>query len=475
MYPNTVLRIPGDVSVVVPDSLDLITCYVLREQQDWFEDEIRFVRELLRPGQTAVDIGANYGLFTLSIAKAVGPAGRVWAFEPASTTARTLAESLEINGFQQVVLDCRAVSDHAGTEQLTINGHSECNALVRGADATGNTESVSLVTLDEAMREHRWTAVDFVKIDAEGEEAAIIRGGREFLKAQSPLIQYEIKAGQYHNLELVRSFSAIGYESYRLVPGLGALVPFNVDEIADAYLLNLYCCKPDRAAMLAAAGRLVLAHDTQGASHALRVDHLLHGGAAMSSYGWRKTLTRFPYGRALSETWQKTASLGRSGEVEKALALHAISHDEQHPIAQRCIALATGLKLMLRAVDTQTNYLRRSSLARIAQEFGARQVAVKALDELIDGAMTQHRLDISEPFLTSSIRHDQVDPKNAIADWVVCSSLEELERNSSYSSFYAPHESAQRLTMIRDLGYGSPEMSRRLELIEKRFASTLGN
>ncbi len=54
------------VRVVVPDSFGLITPYVLFEQQDWFEDEISFVRRVLQPGEQAIDIGANYGVYTLS-------------------------------------------------------------------------------------------------------------------------------------------------------------------------------------------------------------------------------------------------------------------------------------------------------------------------------------------------------------------------------------------------------------------------
>lgn len=94
MLSTTTLELFDGVRIVVPDSLDRITPYVVLEQQDWFEDEIKFVRRLLKPGQKAIDIGANYGVYTLSMAKAVGPTGRVWAFEPASRTARLLAEGI---------------------------------------------------------------------------------------------------------------------------------------------------------------------------------------------------------------------------------------------------------------------------------------------------------------------------------------------------------------------------------------------
>ncbi len=56
------LNITGGIEICLPDSLQLMTPYVLLEQEDWFEDEIRFVRSLVRPGMQAVDIGANYGV-----------------------------------------------------------------------------------------------------------------------------------------------------------------------------------------------------------------------------------------------------------------------------------------------------------------------------------------------------------------------------------------------------------------------------
>jgi predicted methyltransferase len=111
MTSTTTLTMIDGVRVVVPDSLNLITPYVLREQLDWFEDEIKFLRRLLQPGQQVIEIGANYGVYTLSMAKSVGPAGRVWAFEPASGTAALLAEGIASNDFRQVTLEQSALSN----------------------------------------------------------------------------------------------------------------------------------------------------------------------------------------------------------------------------------------------------------------------------------------------------------------------------------------------------------------------------
>lgn len=65
-------EIDGNVRVCVPADISLLTPYVLLEQDDWFEAEIHFVRRFLEQGMHVVDIGANYGVYTLSAARGVG-------------------------------------------------------------------------------------------------------------------------------------------------------------------------------------------------------------------------------------------------------------------------------------------------------------------------------------------------------------------------------------------------------------------
>src|SRR5947208_12661461 len=56
----------------------------------WSEPELDLIPFAVRPGETAVDVGANYGLYSFHLSKAVGPAGRVYAFEPVPFTYETL-------------------------------------------------------------------------------------------------------------------------------------------------------------------------------------------------------------------------------------------------------------------------------------------------------------------------------------------------------------------------------------------------
>jgi FkbM family methyltransferase len=459
------------VRIVVPDSLDLITCYVLREQQDWFEDEIKFLRRLLRPGQQIIDIGANLGVYTLSMAKAVGPTGRVWAFEPASSTAAMLAQSIAANEFGHVVLEQCALSSASGTLRLTLNDNAELNALVRDPAASGASEEVNVSTLDEGLERHGWRDIAFVKIDAEGEERNILNGGKRFLAEQSPLIEYEIKDENDMHLDLVDHFDALGYRSYRLIPGLGFLVPFDRNVRPDPFQLNLFACKQDRANALAELGFLV------------------HGPAAMTStakpgvwsamwsrftsrlsYDWDSSLARLPYGKQLMGLWKHTMSApDASGEVAEALHQYAMSRDTALPGGQRFAALSKSVELLTSLTAHNSKGLRLSSLARAATDLGERTLAVNALHRLYTEVVERKEVDLSEPFLAPSPRFDTLVPGNSIGDWVMAAALEEMERLSAYSSFYTRQKTLQRLDMIRGLGFASAEMQRRAALIRQRF------
>ena len=462
----TLILIDG-VRIVVPDSLDLITPYVLCEQQDWFEDEIKFLRHLLQPGQKIIDIGANYGVYTLSMAKTVGPTGRVWSFEPTSSTASLLAEGIAANGFAQITLERSALSSASGTAQLSLNQNSELNALIHDQISTSASETVTLVTLDGCMETYDWRDIEFMKIDAEGEEANILKGGIRFFSELSPLIQYEVKSGENINMELVQAFASLGYDSYRLVPGLNLLVPFDGKSEADGYLLNLFCCKPDRTARLAEQGFLL---DSAGLSIGReRIKVFLEQFNASNAYNWRHTLSKLPYGALLTKPWGKTMSAGCCKDVDEALSLYAISRDSSLSTAERFCALETSFNRFKILCERRPPHMRLASLARVARDYGARSLAVNSLKQLTNDIYQQNQMDLSEPFLAPGERFDSVLPGESFDNWILSSVLEEFERIGSFSSFYTDDSARQRLEIIRDLGFGSAEMQRRLSLLQQRF------
>jgi FkbM family methyltransferase len=483
MVTTATLTIIDGVQVVVPDSLDLITPYVLREQLDWFEDEIKFVRNLLEPGQRVIDIGANYGVYALSMAQRVGAKGYVWAFEPASSTAKLLAKGIAINGFKQISLEQSALSNTEGYAQLSLNQNSELNALSHGILTTNSSETVPLVTLDGSMETYNWRDIAFVKIDAEGEETRILEGGKRFFAELSPLVQYEVKAGVDLHLELVQRFHRLGYKSYRLVAGMNILVPFDERSQPDGYLLNLFCCKPDRAAQLSAKGFLLdysdlsIGEDLINDSLQVPQTNKIHNWLPFlkkdnNIYDWRSFLTKFPYGKHLAKLWGCLPASEHSRENAEALKFYAMSRDISLPTSVRFKALEASFNRLRVLCEKNPIYLRLSSLARVAREFGARSVSVTALGQQAELILNSSELELNEPFLPSCERFDHINPGEKFRNWVLAATLEEFERIGSFSSFYTGKSAQGRLEAICELGFGCEEMERRLSLLKRRFDFT---
>jgi FkbM family methyltransferase len=462
MLNTTVITLVDGVQIVVPDSLELITPYVLQEQQDFFEDELPFLRRILAPGERAIDIGANYGVYALSMAKILGPSGHVWAFEPASETAHLLAQSIARNSHRNVSLQRLAVSHAPGTAVLGLDAQPELNSIARGSTSPLRSETVAVTSLDECMTRYGWRDIDFVKIDAEGEETNIVEGGSQFFAELSPLVQYELrKRASAVNYEVIGQFAERGYDSYRLVPGLGVLAPFDPRIRPDPYLLNLFSCKPERAAQLAARGFLVPAAALSGESTNAGED---------PEQGWQAHLAMQPYASPFLAAWAEWKALHANAELARALSLHWRSRDSRLSMPSRLRALTASLSALQRLCDIDPSRLRLASLARIAHEYGERDLSVDALKRLLE-QIRRAGIETTEPFLAPLERFESIPSASDPSRWLVAAVLEHLELRERFSSFYGGAASLERLEDIQALGLGSAEMERRLRLVKERLRS----
>ena len=138
------------------------------------------LRGILRPGGTFVDVGANWGYFTLMAAHIVGQAGRVISLEPDPRLFAALEDNSTRNGLSQVTALQIAAASEPGT--LTLNGYDEMSSnwglssiVTNGA----NVASVFLVTacpVDALLDEQEVDCVDLLKMDIEGAEEIALRG-----------------------------------------------------------------------------------------------------------------------------------------------------------------------------------------------------------------------------------------------------------------------------------------------------------
>ena len=437
----------------VPADLRRITPYILAEQEDWFEDEIGFVRRWLRPGMSAVDVGASFGVYALAMARAVGARGRVWAFEPSPEPAEHLERSLALNGCGHVVLRREAVSDAPGRVAFRLEANSELGGIAEKPG--GMTATVDAVTLDQAFAGIAGE-IDFLKIDVEGHEARALRGAAGLLDGRSPLVMFEIRAEERIDLGPLEPLAALGYGFYRLLPGPMLLVPFDPEEPGEPSLLNLFACRDSRARALAAGGRLAGSEEAAWE---------VPGGEA-----WFDFASRAPYSAELSARWPAKARAfpgAAAGTYLEGLAAFARSRDERQPASARVAWLNHAYRCIAEALDAADTLARRVSCARVAWELGWRQAALDSLEQAARRVDVEAADALREPFLAPSPRYERRAGAGD-AGWLKCAVVETFEKLDRFSSVFGKAESIANLQPILGLPYRSAEMARRWQLA--RFA-----
>lgn len=185
------------------------------------EAELALLPLLIRPGERALDIGANYGTYALTLARL---GARVDLFEPNPAIAAVLAAWAR--GRSGVAVHELALSDRTGTAELVIPAdggveHDSSAALAGGAVAQGRRVAVPLAPLDSMGI----TDAALIKIDVEGHEDAVLRGAAATIAASSPALIVEIE--QRHIArpisEAFAEAQAMGYRGWFLCSG--ALLP----------------------------------------------------------------------------------------------------------------------------------------------------------------------------------------------------------------------------------------------------------
>ena len=442
------LRLADGTLIVLPASLDVITTYVLLEQEAWFEKEAGFVPRLLKRGMTAIDIGANAGVYSLPLARRVGPEGAVYAYEPASAPRRLLEQSRALNGVSNLHIVAAALSDRPREGHLGFGFSSELHSLGRAGDG----EAVAITSLDEEDRIRNWGSPDFVKLDAEGEEARILEGGQGFFTRHSPLVMFETKAGETINETIVASFRALGYRIFRLIPGAPLLVPAGPADSIDPYEFNLFAAKPDRVAALLRDRWLV----------AEAADWSPDNGARARAMDLLAAQIFSPVLAGL-----RAPPMGSS--YRDALAGYALWRSPEAPLSLRYGALRFSYNTLRDLCDAEPGPARLSTLARVAWELGERKIGVVALGKAL--ALGEDGGELTEPFWPASPRFDSIAPGNKAGQWFVVSLLEQLERTSAHSSFYVTD--GLNLDWLRSQPFVSAEMLRRHMLKQLRAGNRL--
>ena len=182
---------------------------------------IHYIHSVVKQGQTVLDIGAHKAGYLYFFQKLVGSKGHVYAFEPQSALYQYISRLKSNFHWDNVNIEHLALSDSEGTVTLYIPVNKVKQDTSPGATIVGDklnlntmrTEQVKTEMLDAYCLRHKIQPA-FLKIDVEGNELRIFKGGAATLQQYKPKILVEIEArhiGQEKVRETLAFMESLGY------------------------------------------------------------------------------------------------------------------------------------------------------------------------------------------------------------------------------------------------------------------------
>ena len=182
------------------------------------------MRHLALDGGVCVDVGANVGLHTVLLSRLVGPAGRVFAFEPDPHNFRLLEANLRLNDARNVTARQCAIGDTDGVCRLARNPRNYADCRVTSELPAWSSHEVPMTTLDAALPELPVGALRFVKMDVQGSECRVLRGMRATLARHPDLVMTVevfpdgLRGAGASARELIALLADLGFAGWEFTP-----------------------------------------------------------------------------------------------------------------------------------------------------------------------------------------------------------------------------------------------------------------
>ena len=196
-----------------------------------YEPELMSViRKCVPVGGTVFDIGANVGPITLALADKVGHTGGVYSFEPGPVIFGRLVNNLNMNPALKNVTfpQMLGLSDKEGSLMYYELSHYRGDGVLYPPDGTWEAHEsfqVNVTTIDLFASRQDIRRIDFMKIDVEGMEQAVLRGGLKTISASRPILYLEtlveLGPGNFSGVEGI--LKPMGYEMFKVDPDRGLL------------------------------------------------------------------------------------------------------------------------------------------------------------------------------------------------------------------------------------------------------------
>lgn len=427
--PDTLtLNLQGDVKICIPDAVENIISYVLREQESWVDKETTFIQALIETSSRVVDIDSNYGIYALPIAK---KAKNVLIFETNPKIISCLQDSMEAND-----------SDNIAIIDEPLNN-----------------------SIDAFVDKFKLIDIDFIRINVTEGLHSLVANSPEFFKNNNTIAMCGRHHDMQQNFQLLAAFSQYNYQCYCLLPGLNVLAPIDDIESIDSFLTNIFFCNQATAERLNKKNLLC--------TEIPDADKILES----TSYNWELFLDRYEYAKSLMNLWQsKEHPQGEDSDkssswnqYQKALNLYAIAHKKDQPVNERTTCLYKAFELLSTAIQLDASFPKLLTMARLSLELGLQDSAIQTLKVLLELLCSTETISADEPFLAVHSIFDKVDPGEKLGEWCFSSIFQTYSWIKSYSTFFAKDLELQGYEQFRNDPFIQARTERARQLIKMKM------
>lgn len=157
------------------------------------EDEtFEQIRRVVSAGDVVIDVGANFGLYSLPASRWVGSEGRVYAFEPLSGNVELLRRNISLNQIENIEI-VRHAASNSKKEFIRFFSDSKDVSLTASLNIPESADFIEVpnVRIDDWC-DSMGVVPDFIKIDVEGAEMEVLRGAEKVIRSRFPRLFIEV-------------------------------------------------------------------------------------------------------------------------------------------------------------------------------------------------------------------------------------------------------------------------------------------
>ncbi len=216
-------------------------------------ETLKCLQKYIHKDMVVFEIGANIGSHSFEIAKILNPgAGKVYCFEPTEYAFHKFMNNYRLNSFHNIIVEKLALSDQEYSQTITPTQTLDTMAFTASWDIKDREsknripQEIRFTRLDTYVAENAIPHIDLLKIDVDGYELKVLKGGKHIINQCKPVIIIELSACMLHYIgdtleELLALLSSMEYCFQPVYSQRQMAVPEIIEHVKDRQSLDCLC------------------------------------------------------------------------------------------------------------------------------------------------------------------------------------------------------------------------------------------